>query len=71
MNKIVVSTRILPEWYSELNQIMIASGQSRSEVMEEAIGAYLGKAPAAKVTNRLDALERRVGNIAAIVAGRN
>jgi predicted transcriptional regulator len=65
--KISVSTRILPDWHSELQEIIIATGQTQSEVMEEAIGLYLKKTNRLKVISRLDALEKRVGTIAALV----
>ncbi len=66
--KISVSTRILPDWHSELQEIIIATGQTQSEVMEEAIGLYLKKARRLKVASRLDALEKRVGTISALIA---
>jgi predicted DNA-binding protein len=66
--KIPVSTRILPEWHRELHQIIAATGQTQSEVMEEAIGLYLKKTNRLKVASRLDALEKRVGTIATLIA---
>lgn len=68
MKSITIATRILPDWHQELNQIMIATGQTQSEVVQEAIGQYLGKTRRAKVITRLDALEKRVGTIAALIA---
>jgi predicted transcriptional regulator len=65
--KISVSTRILPDWHSELQGIITATGQTQSEVMEEAIGLYLKKARRLKVTSRLDAVEKRLNTIAALV----
>jgi predicted transcriptional regulator len=65
--KISVSTRILPDWHSELQEIIITTGQTQSEVMEEAIGLYLKKARRLKVTSRLDAVEKRLNTIAALV----
>jgi predicted transcriptional regulator len=65
--KISVSTRILPDWHLELQEIIIATGQTQSEVMEEAIGLYLKKARRLKVTSRLDAVEKRLNTIAALV----
>jgi predicted transcriptional regulator len=66
MSKITIATRIVPDWHQELNQIMIATGQSQSQVVEEAIGLYLKKSRRLKITSRLDALEQRVDKIAAI-----
>jgi predicted transcriptional regulator len=66
--KISVSTRILPDWHSELQEIIIATGQTQSEVIEEAIGLYLKKARRLKVASRLDAVEKRLNKIAALVA---
>jgi predicted transcriptional regulator len=65
--KISVSTRILPDWHSELQEIITATGQTQSEVMEEAIGLYLKKARRLKVASRLDAVEKRLNTIAALV----
>jgi predicted DNA-binding protein len=66
--KISVSTRILPDWHSELQEIITTTGQTQSEVMEEAIGLYLKKANRLKLASRLDALEKRVRTIAALIA---
>jgi predicted DNA-binding protein len=68
MKKTTIATRILPDWQRELNQIMIATGQTQSEVLQEAIGLYLKKSRRIQVASRLDALEKRVGTIAALVA---
>jgi predicted DNA-binding protein len=68
MKRITIATRILPDWHQELNQIMNATGQTQSQVMEEAIGLYLKKSRRIQVASRLDALEKRVGTIAALVA---
>jgi hypothetical protein len=43
MKKITVATRILPSWHNELNTIMQATGQTQSQVLEDAIGLYLKK----------------------------
>jgi hypothetical protein len=66
MPKITIATRILPDWHQQLNQIMDATGQTQSQVVEEAIGLYLKKSRRLKITSRLDALEQRVDKIAAI-----
>jgi predicted DNA-binding protein len=68
MKRITIATRILPDWHQELNQIMNATGQTQSQVIEEAIGLYLKKSRRIQVASRLDALEKRVGKIAALVA---
>jgi predicted transcriptional regulator len=68
MKKISISTRILPQWDHELIQIMEATGQTRSQVLENAIAQYLKKTRRLKITSRLDALEKRVGAIAALLA---
>ncbi len=65
--KITIATRILPDWHYELQKIMDATGQTQSEVMEEAIGLYLKKSKRLKVVSRLEALEKRVSSIAAMV----
>jgi predicted DNA-binding protein len=66
MSKITIATRILPDWHQELNRIMITTGQTQSQVMEEAIGLYLKKSRRLRLASRLDALEQRVDKIAAI-----
>jgi predicted transcriptional regulator len=66
--KISVSTRILPDWHSELQKIKTVTGQTQSEVMEEAIGLYLKKTRRLKIVSRLDAVEKRLNTIAALVA---
>jgi predicted DNA-binding protein len=68
MKRITIATRILPDWHQELNQIMVDTGQTQSQVIEEAIGLYLKKARRLKVTSRLDAVEKRLNTIAALVA---
>ena len=65
--KILVSTRILADWHSELQKIKTVTGQTQSEVLEEAIGLYLKKARRLKVASRLDAVEKRLNTIAALV----
>jgi predicted transcriptional regulator len=67
MKKISISTRILPQWDHELTQVMEATGQTRSQVMEDAIAQYLKKTRRTKSITRIEALERRVEAIAALV----
>jgi hypothetical protein len=67
MKKIPIAARILPSWQNELTQIMQATGQTQSQVLEEAIGMYLKKATRLKVLSRLDAVEESLGNLRAIV----
>lgn len=68
MKKISISARILPQWDHELTRLMETTGQTRSQVLEDAIGQYLKKTRRLKITSRLDALEKRVGAIAALLA---
>lgn len=68
MQKIMVGTRILPEWHHKLTEVMTATGQSQSEVLEEAIGQYLGKVRRTKVVSRIDVLEKRMATIVGLMA---
>jgi hypothetical protein len=67
MKKIPIAARILPSWQSELTQIMQATGQTQSQVLEEAIGMYLKKASRLRVVSRLEAVEESLNNVRAIV----
>jgi predicted transcriptional regulator len=68
MKKISISARILPQWDQELTQVMEATGQTRSQVLEDAISQYLKKTRRTKPITRIEALERRVAAIAALLA---
>ena len=70
MKKVMVGGRIPIEWHQEICEIMKSSGLSQTEIVNEAIGLYLGKVSIGQIPNRLDILERRVSNISAIVASR-
>jgi predicted transcriptional regulator len=65
--KITIATRILPDWHYELQKIMDATGQTQSELMEEAIGLYLKKSKRLKVVSRIEQVEQRLDRIAAMV----
>jgi predicted transcriptional regulator len=67
MKKITIATRILPDWHREINQIMVATGKTQSQVMEEAIALYLKKATRLRVVSRLDEIEESLSNLRAIV----
>jgi predicted DNA-binding protein len=67
MNKIALSTRVDPEWYKQITDVMEATGQTQSEVLAEAIGSYLGKVAKAKITSRLGELEADVANLRGLV----
>ncbi len=67
MKKVSISTQILPQWDHELTQVMETTGQTRSQVLEDAIAQYLKKTRRAKPITRIEALERRVEAIAALV----
>lgn len=62
-----VATKILPDWYSQLQDIKQATGLSESEVLREAIALYLKKAKAPTVRSRLDALETKIEKLTAII----
>jgi hypothetical protein len=67
MNKITISGRIDPGWHKELTEAMQATGQSQSQILEEAIGAYLKKVTRLKVGSRLDAAEASIANLRELV----
>jgi hypothetical protein len=67
MKKIPIAARILPSWQNELTQIMQATGQTQSQVLEEAIGVYLKKATRLRVVSRLESLEESLDNVRSIV----
>jgi len=58
-----VGARISPEHYAELIKLRDATGKSESQLISEAIAAYLGVDAAATVPARLDQLETTVGEL--------
>jgi predicted transcriptional regulator len=54
-------------YHQELTQVMESTEQTRSQVLEDAIAQYLKKTRRAKPITRIEALERRVEAIAALV----
>lgn len=67
MNQLHLGCRVPPEWYTQIQSICEATGQTSSEVMREAIALYLKKSKAVTVKSRLDDLEQRVSKLAALV----
>jgi hypothetical protein len=67
MKQICVSTRIPSDWHADIKKLMDATGQTQSEVIQEALGAYLKKRTPAKVVGRLDAMEGSIASLRALV----
>ncbi|NJM47938.1 MAG: ribbon-helix-helix protein, CopG family [Alkalinema sp. RU_4_3] len=67
MKKVPICTRILPEWEREISRLIESTGLNRSEILEDAIALYLKKTRRTKSLSRIEALERRVDAIAALV----
>jgi predicted DNA-binding protein len=62
--------RIPQEWEAQLRAIATETGQTYSEVVRQAIGAYLGKTDVASVeamSKRVAALERQLKKLAQLV----
>ena len=55
-----VGCRIPPEWHQQIVAISEATGQTPSQVFQEAIALYLKRSKAPTVRSRLDALEKKV-----------
>jgi predicted DNA-binding protein len=61
--------RIPPEWEAQLRAIAAETGQSYSDVVRQAIGAYLGKTDLDSVesmSKRVAALERQLKKLASV-----
>ena len=59
-----ISTRVPQENYIELKKIAQDTGQTVSDLVNEAIARYLGRAGAgARVSSRLDRLEAQVNKL--------
>jgi hypothetical protein len=59
--------KIPPEWYSDIQEIKTATGQSDSDVLREEIALYLKKAKVPIVRSRLDELEEKLSKLTALV----
>lgn len=68
--KPLASARIPHEWMEQIKSICEESGKTPSEVMQDAIGQYLGKTTVGSVTSlaqRVTALERKYQKLAALI----
>ncbi|MBD2072419.1 hypothetical protein H6F86_00525 [Phormidium sp. FACHB-592] len=65
--KVTVGCRVPEEWNAEILAICEATGQTTSEVLNEAIALYLKKSKAVTVRARLDDLEQRLNKLALLV----
>ena len=57
-----VAARILPEWKAQIDRICQETGQSQSEIVQEAIGQYLKRTDMDAVqslTQRVEVLEKQ------------
>jgi predicted DNA-binding protein len=67
MKQIAVAARIPPDWYRDIKELSNATGQSQSQIIQDAIGRYLKKTTRLRVVGRIDDLEDSVGNLRAVV----
>ena len=67
MKNFHIAGKIPPDYYTALQLIQDATGQTQSEVLREEIALYLKKAKAVTVRSRLDALEKKEGKLAAMI----
>lgn len=68
--KPMVGARIPPSWKLQIQTLCQEAGKSESEIVQEAIAAYLGKTDAesiASMSKRLAALERQYQKLAKLV----
>jgi DNA-binding transcriptional MocR family regulator len=62
-----VGCRIPPDWHQQILTVCEATGQTPSQVLQEAIALYLKKSKAPTVRSRLDALEEKVRKLALLL----
>lgn len=67
MKLLHIGTKILPDWYKEIETIKESTGQSESEILREAIALYLKKSKAPIIKSRLDAIEEKLTKLAALI----
>lgn len=56
----IVGVRIPPDWLEEINRICEETGKIKTQVVLEAVGAYLGKSPTAPTASELEAIYTRL-----------
>lgn len=72
MSKISISVRVPQANHIELKAIASDTGQTVSDLVNEAIARYLGRSGAGRrVRNRLDKVERQVHRLAALIVSEN
>lgn len=67
-----VGARIPQDWMAQLQAIAQESGKTQSEIIQEALGSYLGKTTVGSVSSlnqRVAALERKIQKLTALMAG--
>ena len=67
MKNFHIAGKIPPDYYTALQLIQDATGQTQSEVLREEIALYLKKAKAVTVRSRLELLEERANKLAALI----
>jgi galactitol-specific phosphotransferase system IIB component len=55
-----VGCRIPPDWHQQIIAVCEVTGQTSSQVLQEAIALYLKRSKAPTVRSRLEALEEKV-----------
>jgi hypothetical protein len=70
MKRVPVSTRVIPSDYAALQKIASDRGDSLSDVVNEAIARYLGRAGAGtRARARMDRMEDQIQSLTLLVAG--
>ena len=67
MKNFHIAGKIPPDYYTALQLIQDATGQTQSEVLREAIALYLKKAKAVTMRPRLDDLAEKMSKLAAMI----
>ena len=66
MQKPLIAGRIPTAWMAQIEEIQEETGQSQSEIVQEALGMYLGKTDPSSVksmSRRLNKLERQYNKL--------
>ncbi len=58
-----VGVRLPQEYIEEIDAICSAAGKNRTEVLTEAVAAYLGKTPPEGVRSTLEQLQQRMESL--------
>ena len=62
-----VGCRIPPEWHQQILTVCETTGQTPSQVLQEAIALYLKRSKISTIRSRLESLEEKVRKLAALL----